>query len=129
MTLASFERLSVDIKTTLGQLLLQAVKKEKPKYATMWALARLGARHPIYGPRNRIVPPAEVETWLKQLITLPPPRREYVAYGLIHLARKTGDRDRDLSEEWYQQVYRWLRKMDDEAHYRELLDTDAPAPE
>ncbi len=129
MTLASFERLSVDIKTTLGHLLLQAIKQDKPRPATMWALARLGARHPVYGPQDRLVPPDEVAAWLKAILTLPPPRRDYVAYALAQLARRTGDRDRDVPEDWFQQVYRWLRKMDDEAHYRALLDATDPAPD
>ncbi len=119
--LASFERLPADLKVTLGRLLLQKFKEARPKSAELWAISRLGARHPVYGPLDCVVPSDEVTAWLKTLLTRYLPRRPSVAYALVHLARYTGDRNRDVSEETRRQVARWLRKMPDEDHYKTLL--------
>ena len=67
------------------------------------------------------MPREEVEAWLQALLVTHLPRRESVGYALAHLARQTGHRDRDLSEDVRQQVHRWLRKMEDEEHFRDLL--------
>ena len=126
MALASMERLTPDIKVVLGRLLLEKFKKKGPIPAEYWVFGRLGARNPMYGPLDQLTPPDAVADWLNTLFTMYPPQKHSVAYALVHMARYTGDRGRDLPEASRQQVFRWLRKVEDEAYFRNLL-TDPAA--
>ncbi len=49
---ASCERLSAELKAELGRALLPAVVRDKATEVEIWALGRLGARAPVYGPLN-----------------------------------------------------------------------------
>jgi hypothetical protein len=130
MTLSSFERVSSDIKRALGELLLDAMDASlRPRNGELWALGRVGARHPIYGPIDRLVPRADLENWLHRLLTMHLRPRDPVAHTLVHLARATEDRTRAVSDEMRNRVHRWLRKMDDPAPFRELLQTPSPQPD
>ena len=130
MTLASFERVSADIKRTLGELVLDRMDNAtRPRNGELWALGRLGARHPQYGPIDRLVPTDDVEHWLHRLLTMHLRHHPPAAHTLVHLARATDDRSRAVSDEMRQRVSRWLRKMDDPEPYRDLLTDPAPRPE
>jgi len=130
MTLSSFERVSGDIKRALGELLLDAMDASiRPRNGELWALGRVGARHPIYGPINRLVPSADIENWLHRLLTMHLRPRDPVAHTLVHLARATEDRTRAASDAMRDRVHRWLRKMDTPEPFRELLQTPSPQPE
>ena len=60
MALANFERLPVETKVALGRLLLENIRNVKPKPQELWAISRLGARVPFYGPLDRVIPAKEV---------------------------------------------------------------------
>ncbi len=124
--LASFERLDVDLKVALAKVLLQQIKENRPKASELWALARLCIRIPLYGPLNRLLPVNQVQAILSTLLRRHLPHRDSVAYTLVTLARRTGHRDRDLSQQARQQVERWLRKMEDEDAFKTLLHSADP---
>ena len=46
----------------------------------LWALARLGARVPLYGPLNAVIPPARVAEWLSRLCAWDWPEPDRAAY-------------------------------------------------
>lgn len=129
MTLASLERLPVEIKETLGTMLTQVIKQRKPRFPAWWTLARLGTRHTIYGPFDALVPAQVVTAWLQTVLATHLPREPYVAYALTHLARPAGHRSHDVPPEVQQQVHRWLRKMPDSDHYRTLLEDATANPD
>jgi hypothetical protein len=64
-----------------------------------WALGRIGARIPLYGPLNSVVPPKRAETWLEQLLAVEWPTLNKSAFPMAQLGRKTGDRGRDLGDD------------------------------
>ena len=66
--------------------------------AAIWALGRIGARVPLYGPLNTVVPADVAEGWAEKLMAL---RHEADAkpLALMQLARKTDDRYRDVSDD------------------------------
>lgn len=98
---ASMERLPVHFKVKLGDELLARMesKKGREDATHLWALSRLGARVPLYGPLNLVVPPAQVQTWLAPILGWDWPEPDKVAFPLAQLARRTGDRARDLGDE------------------------------
>ena len=121
MALANFERLPAKTKTEIGRLLLKKFKTKKPRAQELWAVSRLGARHAIYGPLDRLIPGPETAAWLDALLALKLDPSDRTAHALVHLARLTGDRARDLPEATRDKVARWLADAPNAARYRELL--------
>jgi len=123
LALANFERLPANIKVSLGRTLLNKLRKEKgnPDPKELWALSRLGARTAMYGPLDRLVPPADAAAWVEGLLALNLEKRESVGRVLVHLANRTGDRGRDLPEEVRAQVAAWLAPLKNGDHLQELL--------
>jgi hypothetical protein len=99
-TLASMERLPAKQKVELGDVLLGEIeKKQAPRDTTdhaLWAFGRLGARVPLYGPVQDVVPAKRAEKWTERLMALE--WREKEALAAAELARCSGDRARDLDE-------------------------------
>ncbi|MGI9174193.1 MAG: Hsp70 family protein, partial [Rhodothermales bacterium] len=127
-TLATFERLPVDIRGALGQIVTEQLQ-QKPSTSALWALSRLGTRRPVYGPLDRLIPAEEVGGWLKTLLTLRLPNNDSVAYTLVHLTQRTGDRGRDIPSGVRQQVIGRLRRMpESERLLPSVEDADAPLP-
>jgi len=97
---ASMERLQLGSKQKLGDELAQrlATRKGREDATNLWALSRIGARVPLYGPLNAVVPPSQVKAWLAPLLTGDWPEPDKVAFPLAQLGRRTGDRARDLDD-------------------------------
>ncbi|HEX7699682.1 MAG TPA: Hsp70 family protein, partial [Kofleriaceae bacterium] len=68
---ASMERLQISIKAKLGDELITRMESRKGREdgVHLWALSRLGARVPLYGPLNAVVPPMQVQTWMSSILT------------------------------------------------------------
>ena len=101
---ASLERLAVNLKEPLGDLLAQEIDRASlaplPIHAT-WCLGRIAARVPLYGPANTVVSPSKVGDWLPSLVERPySPGRETTdaIFALAQIARVAGDRAVDLDD-------------------------------
>ncbi len=121
--LGSLELLPISLKIELGNILLDLLPKRKMETvrpAIVWALGRLGARTPLYGPLNAVVPPEAAGEWLKRLID---------AYGgepagplaAMQLARRTDDRYRDLSPKQRDAATAYLTRENAPNHFVELV--------
>jgi hypothetical protein len=97
---ASLERAPVAHKQKLGDELMRRMdtRKGREDAVHLWALSRVGARVPLYGPLNAVVPPATVAKWVQQLVAWDWPEPDKTAFPLAQLGRRTGDRTRDLDE-------------------------------
>ena len=69
--LASLERLDRETRVRIGDELLARLRKDTRNGSLLWALGRLGARRPFYGPLDRTVPPPLAERWLDVLLAWP----------------------------------------------------------
>lgn len=95
--LASLERLDGGQRAKLGDELIPRIGREPRNGSWLWAIGRLGARQPLYGPLNGVVAPAVAERWLSALLQL----KEITADGAVALAQvgaRTDDPARDVSE-------------------------------
>ena len=101
--LGSFERLSCDVKIALGQILIEHLSQSGCERAAIWALGRLGARVPMYGPLNTVIPAETAQNWIEAILRLPPGSEEK-PFSLTQLSRRTHDRYRDISQEVRVQV-------------------------
>src|SRR5262249_31504046 len=98
--IASMERLPVAHKVKLGDELIRRMDSSKGREDAvhLWALSRLGARVPLYGPLNWGGPPSQVKDGLAPLLGWSWPEPDKAAFGLAQLGRRTGDRTRDLDD-------------------------------
>ena len=120
MALAGCERLPTGDKVNLGRELLNQMQG-KPTSKSLWALSRLGARIPVYGPEDRVIAPEEAARWVQKLLAMKPGPGAGAATALVLLARRTGDRARDLPDETLAQVDAWLGNLKEPERFRNLL--------
>ncbi len=95
-SIGACERLPATLRTDLGAALVGEAEGGRTTDQELWALARLGARIPVYGPLNAVVPRDAAARWVERLVGVPWPREEATAFAVAQLARATGDRERDL---------------------------------
>jgi hypothetical protein len=96
-TAASLEALDRAKKQPYGDELVTRLGKQATA-ADLWALGRLGARQPFHGPANQVISRRVVEGWVRRLLAAEWAQPAAAAQALAHLARRTGDRERDLDQ-------------------------------
>jgi len=101
---ASLELLAVKRREELGNALLGRIESGRAALRDVFALARIGAREPLYGPVDAVVPAKTAEKWLRRLLPLKWPKDFRPEFAFLHLARFTGDRARDVPEELREEV-------------------------
>jgi len=110
MAVANMERLMAKDKVELGRQLTAGLHPKKTKPQFLWALSRIGAREPFYGPVDRVVAPDEAARWIHTLLSMDWKNPKPAAAALAQLARRTGDRMRDIEADLQQQVVDFLTR-------------------
>jgi hypothetical protein len=116
---ASLERIPAAYKAEIGDWMVARIMdipitpkpdaKAAATYARyLWALARVGARTPLHGSAHEVAPPDAAGRWLTELMQLDWKRIEPAGFAAAHLARKTGDRTRDIDDDLRAQVLQRL---------------------
>jgi len=101
------ERIRFQRKIDIGEHLIQRLKT--PSIQTWWAIGRSGARIPFYGAATNVIPKEIAENWLDRALKVDWRVVETAAFAAMLLARKTGDRDRDINEALRARVAERLR--------------------
>jgi hypothetical protein len=101
------ERIGFLRKIDIGEHILD--RSKTPSIQTWWAIGRLGARIPFYGPATNVIPKEIAENWLDRALKVDWRVVETAAFAAMLLARKTGDRDWDINEELRARVAERLR--------------------
>jgi hypothetical protein len=121
--LGSLELLPAAAKIELGGILLDLLPKRKMESvqpAILWAVGRIGARTPMYGPLNAVVPVDAAAQWLQRLMDSSPGDAAS-ALAAMQIARRTDDRYRDMPEKLRQSAAKWLQQNHAPAHFAELV--------
>lgn len=121
--LGSFELLGTNLRMELGNMLVDLVSKkrmEPVRSALAWALGRVGARQPAYGPLNTVVPPDVVGQWLLAFLDAAAGDPMDIL-AAMQLARRTGDRYRDVSDKVRTKSLDWLRGQNAAEHFLTLV--------
>lgn len=113
---ASLELLDTAQKKLMGTHLLDRLENDGPSTAMLWALGRLGARVPAHAAANRTVPVELAESWLKALLAMDWAGNPTAVFAVVSLARKTGDRSRDISAALRARSVARLQKMEASEH-------------
>ena len=126
MAVANLERISVPDKVAWGSLLLDNLRPKKSRPQYWWALSRIGAREPLYGPIDLVIFPDEVTSWIERILKEKWKDPRPVGMALIQMARLTGDRKRDLKSTVVQRVIDWLTPYKWAGPHIELLKEVVP---
>jgi hypothetical protein len=96
---AAFENLEPADKVQLGGWVSRRLESAPAGGGPWaWALGRLGARAPLHGSVHQVVPPEAAACWLELLLRLGLANVDGSAFAAALIARRTGDRARDLDE-------------------------------
>lgn len=112
MAAANMEFLLVKDKIKWGGKLLAEIKPKKFKPQQFWAMSRFGARELLYGPADRVVPPNAASEWIETILEKDWKNPRPVVTALGQMARKTGDRTRDLTPSITDRAIEWMSQFD-----------------
>jgi len=121
--LGSLELIGAGWKAELGNMLLDLAAREKTssiRSAQVWALGRIGARVPMYGPLNTTIVQELAADWALRLIDFSF-EVDTLALTLMMLARRTNDRYRDLDSDVRERIIGWLDHSGAPRHYSKLV--------
>ena len=110
--LASLELLDLKTKVSLGDLAVDLLRRQRMQQlrpALIWCAGRLGARQPFHAPLNAVVPSEQAAEWLRALLPELTSQDNAGPLTVMQLARRTGDRYRDLAADDRQQAVEWLQ--------------------
>ncbi len=126
--LAFLERAAVGTREQLGEALLERLYRRSEPW--LWeALGRVGARQPVYASLHHAVPVSRVADWLAHLLREDWQAVPTAARAASMLARRTGDRARDIPETLRADVLRRMVKTHARPEYIALVETVVPVDE
>ena len=108
---ASLERLDVAMRIKIGDELVRRVRRAATDASLLWAIGRVGARTPFYGPLSSVVPPHDAARWLDVLVSVKITSADLIA-AIVQIAGVTGDSLRDLDERERRRAGARLRDTD-----------------
>jgi molecular chaperone DnaK (HSP70) len=108
MAAANLERLNPKDKVVLGRQLVDHLVTRKAHLQLIWSLSRIGARDLLYASIDRVIPPADITSWIGDLLTVKWKNPKPVVNMLSHLCRCTGDPLRDVDAQIRDRVTDWI---------------------
>ena len=106
---ATLEHLRADDKVDTALHLLERLESTGESNTSWWAVGRLASRIPFHGSSHNVIEKEEIEIWLEPLLEINFSNNIQAAFAVVMMTRMSGDRSRDISEEWRQQVLQKLQ--------------------
>jgi hypothetical protein len=126
MFAANLEQLLAKDKVRLGKQLLSEIKGPNVNPQYLWALSRIGARELLYGPADRVIVPDEAYSWCRRIMGFSWKTSKHVLPAIARMARKTGDRIRDLKPDQLEEIVRWMSGYPGAESYRKTVQEVVP---
>lgn len=101
---ATLEHLPIKLKSEVILSLLKRLEKPSETISSWWAVGRIASRVPFYGSVHNIIAKEDVVKWLPQLLQADWKKNPQIAFAAVLMARMSGDRSRDLDEQWRNKV-------------------------
>jgi molecular chaperone DnaK (HSP70) len=117
----SCERLPSSPRAELADTLVADAVRGRTTEQELWALARLAARVPIYGPLNCVVSRERATAAVERLLGSEWPRADAYGFAVAQIARASGDRERDLDATVRDRVARRLETLPDGARLARIV--------
>ena len=117
----ALEHASPERKERIGGYLIERLEKHGENVQSWWAVGRLGARVPFYGSAHAVIPKETAERWLASCLAVDFRRVEQAPFAAALLARKSGDRARDVSAEMADQVATRLERIGAPESWRRMV--------
>ncbi|PTX96653.1 Hsp70 family protein [Opitutus sp. ER46] len=110
-TAAALERLEPAQKVVFGNWIVARLRTPGQSAAGpwAWALGRVGARVPLFGSSHQTIAPEAAAAWLELLLERGLREIDGAAFAAVQLARRTGDRTRDLDDTLRERTLEGLR--------------------
>jgi hypothetical protein len=121
--LGALELLDATLKIELGDMLVDLMNRkflQPVRSAVVWAVGRIGARMPVYGPLNTVISADVAARWLEEAMGVRE-ATEVDQLAVMQLARRVGDRYRDVPGQLRDEVLAWLESHEAPDHYRQLV--------
>ncbi|MBX5484666.1 MAG: hsp70 family protein [Myxococcaceae bacterium] len=120
---ASLEHLSPSDKAEVGRWIAERVQHPQTVGGPWaWALGRLGARQPLYGSSHKTVEPELAAEWIRLLVGLGLTKIDGAPFAVAQLARRTGDRMRDVDDETRALALEALSKANAAESWRRMVE-------
>lgn len=121
MLIANLEHLLAKDKIRWGRQLLAEIEGPICDPRLLWTIARIGARELLYGPSDRVVDPDEAFRWCKKLMDIASRTPKHLLPAVTSIARKTGDRVRDLQQPQRDEIIAWMSAFSDvDRHLKQM---------
>lgn len=120
-TIASLELMGIPMKIKIGQALIKRIAHNEAIESDYWALARVGARHLLYGSIAHVIPQDTARQWIESLMAMKNPNLKTAGFVLCQLARKTSQRELNMPEELILKIIKYLETHPDLDNIRTLL--------
>ncbi|UZE96330.1 Hsp70 family protein [Alkalimarinus alittae] len=120
---AVLEHLPVEDKTELTQWLLKRLEKPAETITSWWAVGRIASRMPFHGSAHNVIAKDDVQRWLPQLLKVDWKKNQQVAFAAVLMTRMSGDRSRDIDEDWRNKVVEKLTLAKAPASWVEMVET------
>jgi hypothetical protein len=124
--LASLERLDPGVRMTIGDELIRRLGRDPDNPSLLWAIGRLGARVPMYGPLSSVVRPADAARWLDALLGFDESTPELLA-AIVQIGALTSDAHRDIEASVLARARERVSAADEE-DARPLFEVTARSP-
>ncbi|MDY0132752.1 MAG: Hsp70 family protein [Desulforegulaceae bacterium] len=109
----NFEYLHSNDKQRFGNMLKNELKPEGLEPRLLIVFGRIGAREPLYGDINKVVPSDLALKWVDFLKTDKWGKIPEARYAISRMARLTGDRTRDIDEGKRNDIIKFLDSFED----------------
>jgi len=120
---ATLEHLPVEYKTQISQWLLKRLIKPSETKTSWWALGRIASRIPFHGSAHNVINKEEIQNWLPQLLKVDWKKNQQCAFSAVLMTRMSGDRSRDIDDEWRQKVVDKLTLAKVPSSWIEMVET------
>ena len=106
---AAMEAVPWQYRQEMGQWMLQRLQRPDETVQTWWAIGRLAARQSLAANAHLVMPPEAAQEFLDATLAQDWRKNETAMFAAVQMARMTGDRARDLSDEVRAQVFEKMR--------------------
>ncbi|MFT7185521.1 MAG: molecular chaperone DnaK (HSP70) [Pseudohongiellaceae bacterium] len=119
---ATLEHLPIQDKTQVSQWLLKRLEKPAETKTSWWALGRIASRIPFHGSAHNVIPKESIQSWLPQLLNADWKKEQQIAFACVLMSRMSGDRSRDVDEEWRHKIIKKLNSAKAPSSWVEMLE-------